>query len=290
MDRERSHFVQLNGLRFHYLTWGASSAPLLICLHGLRSYGRTFAGLAEMLADRFHVLALDQRGRGETEWDPEQNYFATNYADDLGALIDHLGVEKAHLLGHSMGGINALTYALDHAQRFASLILEDSGPEAADGDSAGIGRILNELRTTPLSFDGYDAARAFWRSIRPNVTEEAIASRVANSMKEVDGKVVWRHDQLGIGKCRIEQAETRPNPDLWPAVEKLACPTLVLRGANSDYLDPARVERMCAVNPLVTAKEIEGAGHYVHDDNPVDFNAAVAEFLDCVEASGKSKD
>jgi pimeloyl-ACP methyl ester carboxylesterase len=281
-DQGRSHFVNLNGLRFHYLTWGAPSAPLLICLHGLRSYGRTFAGLAQTLADRFHVLALDQRGRGETDWDPGRNYFAADYAADLGALIDHMKAEKVHILGHSMGGINALTYALDHADRLASLILEDSGPEAADGNSEGIGRILNELRTTPLSFDDINMARAFWRSIRPNVTDEAIASRVANSMKEEDGRIVWRHDQAGIGECRLEQMRTRPNPDLWPAVKQIRCPILVLRGARSDYLDPARMRRMCEVNPCVTAQEITGAGHYVHDDNPVAFNAAVGRFLDGV--------
>ncbi|WP_186396484.1 alpha/beta fold hydrolase [Stappia sp. TSB10GB4] len=280
MHRERSSFVYLNGLRFHYLTWGDPGRPMLICLHGLRSYGRTFAGLAQTLADRFYVVAPDQRGRGETDWDPARNYFADQYAADLGALVDHLRAETFHVLGHSMGGINALTYALTHGQRFASLILEDSGPEA-DG-SAGIERILKELKTTPLSFDGLDKARAFWRSIRPNVTDAAIESRIAHSMKAVGGKIVWRHDQLGIGKCRIEQASVRPNPDLWPALSGLACPVLVLRGANSDYLDPARVQRMCETNPRVVAQEIEGAGHYVHDDNPVSFNRAVGAFLDRV--------
>lgn len=282
MDREHSNFVQLNGLRFHYLTWGDPGRPMLICLHGLRSYGRTFAGLAETLADRFYIVAPDQRGRGETDWDPQQNYFADQYAADLGALIDHLGAGTVHVLGHSMGGINALTYALTHAGRFDSLILEDSGPEA--DASAGIARILKELQTTPLAFDSMDEARAFWRSIRPNVTEAAIESRVANSMKSVDGRVVWRHDQRGIGECRIKQASTRPNPDLWPALSALSCPVLVLRGANSDYLDPARVKRMCETNPQVAAHEVEGAGHYVHDDNPVDFNRAVGAFLDSVAA------
>ncbi|MWB79178.1 alpha/beta fold hydrolase [Pseudooceanicola sp. 216_PA32_1] len=285
MDQARSHFVQMNGMRFHYLTWGDPSCPLLICLHGLRSYGGTFAGLAETLSDRFHVVALDQRGRGESDWDPDRNYFALDYAADLDALLDHLGAETAHVLGHSMGGINALAYALDKGDRFASLILEDSGPEAADKESAGIERILNELRTTPLSFDTIAEARAFWRSIRPNVTDEAIESRVANSMKQADGKIVWRHDQAGIGACRIAQAETRPNPDLWPAIERLTCPVLVLRGENSDYLDRARVARMRAANANVHAQDITGAGHYVHDDNPVEFNTAVGAFLDRVIAN-----
>ncbi|MEW6255975.1 MAG: alpha/beta hydrolase [Pseudomonadota bacterium] len=274
-----SHHVELNGLRFHYVAWGSPDLPLLICLHGLRSYGRTFAGLAASLDDRFHVLALDQRGRGESDWDPARHYFTPTYVADLEALVRHLGVARFHLLGHSMGGMNALLYAQRNPGRLLSLILEDSGPEAQEGLSSGLQRILAELERTPLSFPDFAAARAFWRSIRPDVTEEAIQSRTANSMVEKDGRIVWRHDQEGIAACRIAQARAQDRLDLWPAVDAIDCPTLVLRGARSDYLDTDRVAQMCRRNPRILAEDIFGAGHYVHDDNPVAFNRAVGDFL-----------
>lgn len=276
---ETSHFAELNGLRFHYVTWGRPDRPLLICLHGLRSYGRTFAGLAATLEDRFHILALDQRGRGESDWDPERRYFTPTYAADLEALVRHLGVARFHLLGHSMGGMNALLYAQRNPGRLLSLILEDSGPEAHEGLSDGLQRILAELERTPLSFSDFAAAAAFWRSIRPDVTEEAIQSRTANSMVEKNGRIVWRHDQEGIAACRIAQARAEVRLDLWPAVDALDCPTLVLRGARSDYLDADRVAQMRRRNRHVRAEDILCAGHYVHDDNPVAFNRAVGDFL-----------
>lgn len=274
-----SHFIEMNGLRFRYLTWGDPKHPLLICLHGLRSYGRTFSELASVLDDRFHILALDQRGRGGSDWDPERSYFTSTYVSDLEALVSQLGVGRFHLLGHSMGGMNALLYAQRNAGRLLSLILEDSGPEAPEGISAGLERILAELQGPPLSFSDIDAARAFWRSVLPNVSDGVIESRVRNSMDERDGRFVWRHDQEGIAACRIAQARAKVRLDLWPAIDAIDCPTLVLRGARSDYLDAARLAHMCARNPHIRGQEIAGAGHYVHDDNPADFNQAVRDFL-----------
>jgi len=274
-----SHYTELNGLRFHYLTWGDPKHPLLVCLHGLRSYGRTFSGLAAVLQDRFHILALDQRGRGETDWDPARSYFTPTYVADLEALVAHLGNPRFHLLGHSMGGMNALLYAQRNPGRLLSLVLEDSGPEAHANISPGLERIIGELQKTPLAFADRAAARAFWRSVRPGVTDEAIESRVENSMVERDGQIVWRHDQEGIAACRIAQAQAKERLDLWPAIDTIDCPTLVVRGARSDYLDAARVAQMCARNPKVSAQEVSGAGHYVHDDDPVEFNRIVSDFL-----------
>ena len=132
-------FVELNGLRFHYVWWGDRGLPSLVCLHGLRSYGRTFAPLAATLANDYCVIALDQRGRGETGWDPGRNYYTGQYAADLAAFVDHLQLCRFHLLGHSMGGINAMVYGGTHPERLLSLILEDSGPGASTG-SAGATR------------------------------------------------------------------------------------------------------------------------------------------------------
>lgn len=276
-------FVSLEGLRFHYVRWGNPEAPLIICLHGLRSYARTFEPLARVLADRFHVLALDQRGRGDTDWDPACNYYIDQYVRDLEALVERLGCDKFHLLGHSMGGANALYYAFRNPDRLMSVILEDSGPGASDVGSAGVERIKRELRSTPMSFPSWDEATAFWRSARPNVTEEAIVSRVANSLREFEGRIVWKHDQAGIAECRISPAPGRAAPDLWPGVDAVKCPALILRGANSDYLSKETAVAVCRRNSNFKMHEIPAAGHYVHDDNPDAFIRAVEAFLAATE-------
>ena len=271
-------FIQLNGLNFHYVAWGDPASPPLVCLHGLRSYGRTYAPLAQALMDKFHVIALDQRGRGESDWDPEQGYYTDRYVADLESLVDQLGFQTFHLLGHSMGGTNSLVYGKRHPQRLASLILEDAGPGAWNR-SGGAERINAELRNTPLSFASWDAASAFWRSIRPNVTDEAIASRVENSMQQTSDGIVWKHDQAGITACRLNPDPQREPPDLWPCVEAITCPTLVVRGAKSDYLSAETYANMMQRNPHFTGVEIAGAGHYIHDDQPQAFIDAVRGFL-----------
>lgn len=272
----RSQFVALGNLRFHYVEWGYQEAPAVLCLHGLRSYADTFAPLAQVLSGDYRVIALDQRGRGQTAWDPDRQYHAARYARDIADFVDALGLSTLHLLGHSMGGINALVYALEHGARLRSLVLEDSGPGASRG-SAGAARIDSELAATPTVFPDWDAARRFWRAIRPNVTEAAIESRVSHSMRQEAKGVTWMHDQAGITHCRLHPEQ--PEIDLWPSVRAIDCPTLLVRGANSDYLSRDTFMQMLAGNPRLNGVEIPGAGHYVHDDQPEAFASAVQAFL-----------
>lgn len=268
------HFITLRGLRFHYVSWGRADAPVLITLHGLRSYAETFDELATALLATHRVISLDQRGRGKSDWDPQQDYQTLNYVADLAALADALQLDRFSLLGHSMGGANAIVYAAEHPGRVERLIVEDNGP-GASASSAGADRIKRELASTPERFADWASARAFWRSIRPNVTEAAIDSRVEYSLKEESGQVVWRHDQAGIAAARLRI----PSTDLWPYAERLRCPVLLLRGEHSDFLAQATAEAMTQRLPNVTHVPIAGAGHYIHDDQPAAFIAAVQDFL-----------
>lgn len=271
-----SHFVDLRGLRFHYIEWGRPDAIPLVALHGLRSYAETFEALAAALGDGYRVISVDQRGRGRSDWDPERRYDTLTYVADLEALIDHLGLTRFHLLGHSMGGANAIVYAGEHPDKVASLIVEDMGP-GASASSDGAARIKRELANTPDSFPDWDSGARFWRSMRPNVTEAAIASRVEHSMMDDGtGRIVWRHDQAGIAAARL----SIPPIDLWPYALAICCPILLLRGAQSDFLSEATAVAMAERLPKLTHVPVEGAGHYVHDDAPEFFNATVRRFLD----------
>ena len=184
-----------------------------------------------------------------------------------------------------MGGANALLYASRHPDRLLSVIVEDSGPGAAAGNSSGLQRIKKELLSTPMSFSTWEEARAFWRSIRPNVTEEALSSRVENSLRETSEGIVWKHDQAGIAECRLSPAQGRGTPDLWPGVDAVRCPALILRGANSDYLSRETMTAVCQRNPNFGMYEVVEAGHYIHDDNPEEFFKIVEAFLDDSQAA-----
>lgn len=275
----REGWVASEGLRLRYVEWGPRDAPALVALHGLRSFAHTWEPVALPLADRWRFVALDQRGRGHSDWDPQRRYYTEHYVRDLQALVDHLALPRFVLLGHSMGGATAFVYAAAHPTRLTGLAIEDMGPGASAG-GAGAERIRRELLATPAAFDGWEAAAAFWRSQRPNVPDAAIAARVRHSMKrDAAGRIVWRHDAEGIAAARLA-ATPAQLVDLWPHVEVLRTPTLVMRGARSDFLTNDVAQAMVQSNPVVRLAEVPAASHYVHDDNLAGFQAALHPFLD----------
>lgn len=274
----REGWFESDGLRLRYVAWGAPTAPAIVALHGLRSFAYTWEPVAQSLSQGFQLIALDQRGRGASDWDPQRRYFAEAYVRDLGALVDHLALPRFVLLGHSMGGANAFIYSAAHPERVAGLVIEDMGPGASAG-SAGADRIKRELLATPDRFASHEVAAAFWRRQRPHISDAAVRARVQHSMREqADGSVVWRHDAQGIAQARLN-ATPEQLVDLWPHVAAVQAPTLVLRGANSDFLSAATAQAMTERNPRIRCRAIPGASHYVHDDNFEAFMAALNDFL-----------
>lgn len=242
--------VTNDGLQLHYVEWGAPSAPAIVALHGLRSFAYTWEPVALPLADRFRIVALDQRGRGQSDWDPERRYYASAYVRDLETLVDQLGLDRILILGHSMGGANAFIYASEHPQRVAGLVIEDMGPGASAG-SAGADRIRRELLATPDEFANWEEATAFWRKQRPNVSDAALQARVRHSMKQAEnGHITWRHDAHGIAHARLN-ATPEQLVDLWPHVEAVKAPTLLLRGERSDYVKPVGIKLALQVFTIV---------------------------------------
>lgn len=267
-----------DGLNLRFVEWGSPEKPAIVMLHGLRSYAHTWEPVALPLLDHWRIVALDQRGRGRSDWDPKGDYYTEDYVRDLEALADHLALRRFVLLGHSMGGANAFVYAARHSDRVAALVVEDMGP-GASASSGGADRIRRELNDTPSSFATWDEAAAFWRRIRPNISEEALQSRVTHSLKQgADGTVTWCHDAAGIARSRLSAAPGKI-VDLWPHVEALQMPTLLIRGAKSDFLSAATADEMCRRNARIRRVDVEGATHYVHDDNLAGFNTVLQDFL-----------
>jgi pimeloyl-ACP methyl ester carboxylesterase len=146
----RSGHVEREGLSLRYVEWGPASAPPVVMLHGLRSYAHTWEPVAQALLPHWRVIALDQRGRGGSDWDAQRRYHTASYVADLEALVDALGLARFVLVGHSMGGTNAIVYAARHPERVSGLVIEDMGPGASMA-SGGTDRIKRELKATPAS-------------------------------------------------------------------------------------------------------------------------------------------
>ncbi|MGJ7505263.1 MULTISPECIES: alpha/beta fold hydrolase [unclassified Variovorax] len=277
MER-RDYTLALSGLNFHVTEWGSEQGWPILMLHGIRGYAETFAGIGAALQPGFRVIAFDQRGRGESDWDPAHNYYTDAYVADIEGIVQALGLAPFDLLGHSMGGINAIVYAARHPQKVRRLVIEDAGPGAFD-TSEGATRIRKELATTPDRFESWGAASDFMRALRPTVTEEARQQRLHNMLKPLpEGGYTWRYDHAGIAATRLNPDPARVI-DLEPSVRAIACKTLVVRGGRSDYLQPSMVARMRELNSCIVDAEIPDAGHYVHDDQPVLFEQLVVDFL-----------
>ncbi|MBU0554970.1 MAG: alpha/beta hydrolase [Alphaproteobacteria bacterium] len=284
---ERVGFVNNGGIDLRVREWGDPTAPAIVLLHGLRGYSGTWRALAAALGDRYRLVAFDARGRGESDWDPGRNYYTDAYLSDLEAVVDALELEQFVLLGHSMGGTTSYVYAARHAERLAALIVEDitAGSSVA---GAGFERIVAEMKALPTHFADWSQARAYWRKLRPNVSDAAIEERLFESMRaDADGGVLWRYDAEGIAETRV-----RPDParivDLWPVIASIRVPTLVIRGGRSDFCSLSSVRKLESENPALTHASVEEASHYVHDDAPEAFLRLVEGFLAGVRASANT--
>ena len=283
---ERTQYLHVNGLRLLCREWGRAEAPPLVLLHGLRGFSGTWRGLASELCDSYRLIAFDQRGRGESDWDPQRNYYTDAYLADLECVADQLQLERFVLLGHSMGGTTSYVYSVRHPERLVALVIEDIAP-GASVSGAGAQRIVSEMQTMPAGFDSWAEARHYWRTLRPSLGPKAIEQRIVESLRaEPSGRIVWRYDAEGIRQTRVSPDPSRM-VDLWPVVERIKTPTLIIRGERSDFCPAATVARMRNLNPNIQAVSIGGAGHYVHDDAPGEFVTHVRAFLmQMADASG----
>ena len=275
---ERTEFLRVNGLKLLCRQWGEAAAPPIVLLHGLRGFSGTWRGLAAALSHRYRLIAFDQRGRGESDWDPDCNYYTDTYLADLEVIADQLGLRRFALLGHSMGGTTSYAYADRHPDRLAALVIEDIAPGSSTSGS-GARRIVSEMQAMPTGFASWDEARTYWRKQRPTLSGAAIEQRVEESLRQLpDGRITWRYDAEGIRRTRVN-----PDParilDLWPIVERLQTPTLVIHGGRSDFCPVATVAMMCSRNTQIDSIIVPEAGHYVHDDAPAAFIEHVARFL-----------
>lgn len=278
LDGERTRTVLNGDQRIHVREWGDPASPAIVLLHGLRGYSGTWRKFASALADRFHLIAFDARGRGESGWDAGRNYYTDAYVADLEAVVAALGLSRFILIGHSMGGTTSYVYAAANPQRLDALVVEDI-TAGSSVSGAGFERIVAEMKALPTRFADWAEARAYWRKLRGNLPDAAIEERLWESMREdADGSVIWRYDAEGIAATRVAPDPARV-VDLWPVIAAIDVPTLVIRGGKSDFCNLESVQQLEAQNPMLRHATVDGASHYVHDDAPEEFLRLVQRFL-----------
>ena len=270
-------FVNANGLRLHYLDYGKDGAPWAVCVHGLTGNAHNFDALAPHLAAKYHVISVDVRGRGDSQWGPPTEYLPQNYVTDLARMLEALGVARASLIGTSMGGIISMMYAGGWPDRVERLVVNDIGCEI---DPAGAARIAGYVGEAPERFKDMGEVVKYYKENYPpmaKLADEVVAEQVKWSVRPgSEGGLVWKMDANVRRPLRGATAQNRF--DLWVPYARIACPILIVRGGDSDILASATASRMCQVHKRAKVVEVPGVGHAPSLTEPESL-AAIKEFF-----------
>ncbi len=266
--------VKVNGITLHYLDWGPADAPPVVLLHGITGHARVWDHLARHLTPARRVLALDQRGHGDSDPAPDDDYRVGTMADDLAAFAGSLHLDRYALVGHSMGGRIAIQYAGEHAARLERLVIIDIGP---DINLAGLQRVRDMMANAPERIESEEWAVEYIRRANPRQDPDLLRERVRHGLRrQPDGELTWKYAR---GLREMMRAGRRDTVDLWEPLPRITCPTLVVRGAESDILAPDVAKKMAERLPDGRLVEIAGAGHTVPVDRPQEFVREIRGFL-----------
>jgi esterase len=267
--------IVLRRMRFHYLEWGRPDAPVIVLLHGGHQSAHSWDLVSLHLAQNYRVLALDQRGHGDSEWARDVVYSNHEMSLDAEAFIEAMGLEAPIVIGHSMGGRNTMLLLRRNQAIARAAVIVDVGPELSDKGRAAIAGFVQGNQE-------FDDLEHFVRNVRqydPYRSREHIERTVKyNMLERADGKYVSKCDsnprRLGI----VRASGPLENITLEDAAG-FDLPVLLVRGENSNILAPDAAERFGAALPQGRLVTVANCGHNVHGQNTKGFIAALGGFL-----------
>jgi pimeloyl-ACP methyl ester carboxylesterase len=259
-----SHHIVVHRMRLHYLDWGTLGRRPILFLHGGGLNAHTWDVVCLMLRREYHCLALDQRGHGDSEWEPTADYSFESQIRDIEGLIEKLKLQRPLLVGHSMGGFAAIGYAMRHASTMAGLALVDVGPELNMDGGQRIRAFLSQDRELDSVDEFVERAMAFNPMRNPALLRRSL---LHNLRRLPNGRWTWKHDpnrmSAGFADERIERAK-----QILEEIHKISCPTLVMRGARSDVFTDENAQKFAKALPHGRWIKVENAGHTIQGDNP----------------------
>ena len=261
-------------LRLHYVIWGDDRGdPPILLLHGGNQTCRTWDVAAANLSDDFQCFALDQRGHGDSEWSYGFHYGPEDHLRDIEAWVEELGVDRFVLIGMSMGCLNGLHYAVKHADRLAGFVAVDAGPYVNPEGGQAIANFVADSSAS-RSIDEYLGQAV---KFNPHRDPRLLRRSLLHALRETaNGEFIWKSDRRQ--SIRTEAFEARFQY-LSDNLERITCPTLILKGEKSEVLLPEHAERFATELPDGRWREIKGAGHTVQGDNPKDMLQEIRQFF-----------
>ena len=283
-DPQLKHVQCLNGRSLHriaYWEWGdPANDTVLVCVHGLTRQGRDFDTLARTMVDRYRVVCPDVVGRGQSDWlrDP-MGYGLPLYVSDMVALLARLNARTVHWVGTSMGGLIGLGVAALGGSPVSKLVLNDVGPRLDPVGLARIGGYVGQTRRWQTLDEAADAIWGISTGFGPHTREQWLALTEPQLKTDGDSLVPRSDPDIAVPfKAITPELAAAGEAALWHTFDAVRCPTLLIRGADSDLLARDTAREMGIRGPRARLVEFAGVGHAPMLVQP-EQTRAVREFL-----------
>ena len=267
--RAKEGFVTAEKIALHYLQWG-NGPKTILALHGVSSIAHAWDFVGEELADDHRFIAIDQRGHGDSS-KPKDGYTADDYSNDILAFIDAFSIRKLILLGHSMGGRNAIVFAAKHPERVSKLIIEDFGYGIPKSVYKAMEILVlsnpEEFMSEEEAFEHLKARSKFYR-------DDATWNRIRNAFFKTEKGLRWKYDRNAITKT-LKHLYI----DLLPYLKAIQHPTLFIRGEQSKIFPKQAALETLKLNKNFHLEEISNSTHFIQDENPEELIEKIRRFL-----------
>ncbi len=275
MDVPKDKYMRVNGLQLQYLDWGNRGEQTLLLLHGFTGHAHVWDFFAQDLKEQYHIIALSQRGHGNSQWSEETSYSIDDHFSDIAFFIDAVGLKEPVIIGHSMGGRNALFFAACLPEKVSHLVLVDSRP---GNDSNASGALQRHIREIPVRTKSLEQVVHVLQDLYPFLPEHICYHMVEHGFnKESDGTFVPKYD---IRMGRDAEQKGFITEELGIFMKNIICPVLVVRGQESQFLSMEDVWTMCSNFPDARFEEIPSASHMPVQENQEAFTRVLLNFLE----------
>lgn len=262
--------------QINYRISGDPSLPKMVFLHGLMGFLNNWGTITREMSKSHCCLVFDQRGHGKS-YKPANGYQPEDYAADLLQILQALGWKKVILVGHSMGGRNALCFAHLYPEKIEKLVIVDISPDLKAESALYFEQMLNVV---PTPFENLEQAKKFFTEdfakVFSSKEDVSVLSRFlfANLEPAADGTIDWKFSKSAI----IESAKLGRSEVLWDWFQELKVPCLYVRGQKSKDLPLETFEKVLGINSSILGVQVSDAGHWVHSEQPELFLKELKKF------------
>ena len=268
--------VVVDGLRLHYLRWGCGNGMPIVFLHGGGLNAHTWDEVCGAVHDRQPCYAIDQRGHGDSDWSATLDYTLDAYVHDLEGFVERVVRSRLVLVGQSLGAIVAVRYAARHPELVAAMVAVDAGPFARS--QAGIDRVT-AFTLDREHFATLEEAVEYAAAFNPRRDPQLLRRSLSHSMRRLpDGQWTWKRDRRHLNP-QFYADLVRTLRSLVPECPKIECPTLVVRGADSDAFSEDEAAQFASLLSDGRSVTVTDSGHNVQGDNPDGLVNVLVSFL-----------